>query len=48
MLCWYGAGKCRLDVVLVSEHILPELLWAYAYNALRNHAVLRATTDVSA
>lgn len=40
------AGGCRLDMVLVSEHIQPELLWAYPYNALRNHAVLRAATDV--
>jgi hypothetical protein len=31
---------------LISEHIQPELLWAYPYNALRNHAVMRATTNV--
>lgn len=41
------AGKCRLDMVLISEVIKEHDLWAYPYNALRNQALARATTDVS-
>ena len=42
------AGMCRLDIVLVSETIKQHDLWAYPYNALRNQALSRAETDVSA
>ena len=31
---------------MLSEHIKPEMLWAYPYNALRNHAIARAHTEV--
>lgn len=39
-------GNCRLDLVLLSEHIRPEMLWAYPYNALRNAGIARAHTEV--
>ena len=42
-----GAGNCRLDIVVISEVIKEHDLWAYPYNALRNQALSRATTDVS-
>jgi len=41
------AGKCRLDIVVIAEVIKEHDLWAYPYNALRNQALSRATTDVS-
>lgn len=40
-------GRCRMDIVLVSEVIKEADLWAYPYNALRNQALARAHTDVS-
>ncbi len=45
-LLWL-AGNCRLDIVVISEVIKEHDLWAYPYNALRNQALSRATTDVS-
>ena len=36
-----------MDIVLLSEVIKEQDLWAYPYNALRNHALSRADTDVS-
>ena len=41
------AGRCRMDIVLLSEVIKEQDLWAYPYNALRNQALARADTDVS-
>lgn len=41
-----AAGNCRLDIVVISEVIKEHDLWAYPYNALRNQALARATTDV--
>jgi hypothetical protein len=41
-----AAGKCRLDIVVIAEVIKEHDLWAYPYNALRNQALSRATTDV--
>lgn len=40
------AGKCRMDIVLLSEVIKPQDAWSYPYNALRNHALIRSETDV--
>ncbi|KAK9823334.1 hypothetical protein WJX72_002012 [[Myrmecia] bisecta] len=40
------AGGCRLDIVLLSEVIKSQDLWAYPYNALRNQALARAKTEV--
>ena len=42
------AGNCRLDLVLLSERIKPEFLFAYPYNALRNQAIAHAHTEVRA
>ncbi|CAL5227189.1 g10104 [Coccomyxa viridis] len=39
-------GRCRMDIVLLSEVIKEQDLWAYPYNALRNQALSRADTDV--
>ena len=36
-----------MDIVLLSEVIKEQDLWAYPYNALRNQALARADTDVS-
>ncbi len=36
-----------MDIVLLSEVIKEQDLWAYPYNALRNQALSRAATDVS-
>ena len=41
-----STGNCRLDLVLLSENIKPEMLWAYPYNALRNAAIARSHTEV--
>lgn len=35
-----------MDIVLLSEVIKEQDLWAYPYNALRNQALARADTDV--
>lgn len=44
--CLHAAGRCRMDIVLLSEVIKEQDLWAYPYNALRNQALARADTDV--
>lgn len=39
-------AKCRMDMAVLSEVVNRHDLWAYPYNALRNQALSRATTEV--
>ncbi len=41
------AGTCTLDMVLLSELMVPTAMWAYPYNSLRNQAIARTKTKVS-